>query len=276
MTSLLRTVAYLIFAAGLMGSVATTWLTSNIVGESGFVDNAATIGANEQVQQTVINVASAQLAAKIPLGPAISSQVSTLTNKALTAAVDTPEFEAAWAESMRRTHRVQFTQDPAPETLTVDLAPFVDLAINQNRLLSNLGVKAPESVLVDVGDIQVARYVNLVSTAADLRILLIAATAVAGIVALLTSAKRKRGSSLAMLGTLTVAVTVLSAFAARITATQAVDQVLTSHREWAGVVRPIGEIAIESIDSMLMPVGAAGLAIAAAGVIWRAISARQR
>ena len=276
MKTLVRIVAYLVFAVGLAASIASTWTTTHLADEAGFVENAAAIGSDDQVRRTVVNVASAQFAAKIPLGPAISTQVASVTSKALTKVINAPEFDSAWNDSMRRTHQIQFSSGTAPEILTVDLAPFVDLAIDQNALLSNLGVSAPDQVLVTVGDVKVNQYVGLITAAAEKRLLAIAVTVIAGLVALFASPQRRLGSTLAVLGTLAVLVTLVSAIAARTASTWAVNQVLASHREWAGIVRPIGDIAVESMDAMLVPIGAAGLLAAAAGSVWRAISARQR
>lgn len=276
MKALIRILALLVFTVGLTFSIGASWTTKHIYDGQGFVDSTAAIGQNDQVRSTLINVASVQLAAKAQVGPTLSGQISSATTRVLTQLADKPEFDAAWRESMRRSHDLHFFSAEKPEVLTINFAPFIDMAIDESRALSLLGVSAPNEILVEVPSLRVSRAVEATSWAAEYRLPAYGVTAMAGLIVLLTSRRRMLGTSLLLLGAISVVVAAVSALAVRIAAGRAADAALTDYREFAGVIRPASEMAVESIDAFLWPVAAIGLAVAGAGIVWRVISARQR
>lgn len=276
MTRLIRGLVLAIFTLGLVFSVGSTWTTKHLYEVDGFVDATAAIGKNEQVRSTMINVTAVQLTAKLPVGPNISAQVSSAVTEVLTKLVDQPEFDMAWRESMHRTHEHQFFGAETPRVLTLNLAPFVDMAIAESRTLTFLGVTAPEEVLVEVPSIRVDLAVKAVSAAAEYRFFGYLVTILAGVIYFATSRPRRRAKSVFFLGAISVVVSVLLAVFMRVASEQAADRMLAGAREYSGFIRPARDMAVESFDLALVPFAAIGLVLSVAGLIWRAVSAHQR
>ena len=275
MKSFVRLLALLAFALSLTFSIVATWTNAHLYDEAGFVESSASISRNEQVRASIINVTSVQLAAKANLGANATATISSITSQILTDATERPEFETAWRTSMKRSHQLHFGKNP-PSNLTVDVAPFVDLAIDNSGLLRTFNVKAPETLEVQVADINITRFVDWLTLAEQFRVLAYVLALGSAFVALLATPQRRKGSTLALLGAIAVAVTLLLAWTGREAATRLIEATLERNRDLAGAIRPIGQMAVDNLDALLMPVAAVALATAAAGILWRAISARQR
>lgn len=276
MKTLVRSLALITFALSLTFSVAATWTTHNVYEEEGFSNLTTTMGKNDQVRSTVINLASVQLAARADLGPNLSTRIAAATADVLTAVTETDEFDSAWQESIRRSHRLQFGSETHTAHLILDITPFIDVAIEQSTVLTSLGVSGPDNVHIEMPSIGTHRIVQAVSLAAEYRILAYGVAVAAALLALLTSRPRRRGTTLSLLGAITIAVSLLSALAMRLGSDRIADIVVAQNRDYAGIIRPMARMAVDSFDSMLIPVAIAGLILAAAGISWRAISAHQR
>lgn len=276
MTRVLRAVLLALLTFGLIFSIGSTWTTRHLYDANGFVNATAAIGNNEQVRSTMINVTAVQLTAKLPLGPNVSAQVSSAVSEVLTKLVDQPEFDSAWRESMHRSHEHQFSETETPRVLTLDISPFVDMAIAESRTLTLLGVTAPKEILVEVPSIRVDLAVKAASAAAEYRFLGYLITIIVGFGFYATSRPRRRAKSVFVLGAITVVSSVLLAVFMRVASEQAADRVLSDAREYAEFIRPARDLAVESFDLVLVPFAAAGLILSAIGLIWRAVSAHQR
>lgn len=275
MKSFIRFLALLLFAASLAVSLVATWTTNNIHDEDGFMAATAAIGASEEVRTQVVNVASVQLAANTGFGPRMSARIAEATADVFLQNVDGSEFQGAWRESMRRTHRSYFGANP-PEGIVVDLAPFLDAAVEDSPFLSRLRVVAPEQLPVRAAGTDISQAIDLVSTLAKYRVLSYGAALVAALIALVATPRRQLGSTIALLGGTTLGVVLIAALIVRRASAFLVDTLLSDHRDFASIIRPIGSMLVESVDTMLVPVAVGGLAVAAAGILWRALSRRQK
>ena len=275
MKALIRFLALLVFAASLTFGLIATWTTTNIHDEDGFISATATIGASDEVRTQVVNVASVQLAASTPFGPRMAARIAESTAEVFLENVDGSEFQSAWRESMRRTHRSYFGSNP-PEGIVVDLAPFLDVAVEDSPFLSRLRLVAPEQLPIRVAGTDISRAIDLVSTLAKYRVPSFVAALVAALVALVATPRRQLGSTVALLGGTTLGVVLIAALAVRRASTFLVETLLSDHRDFASIIRPIGSMIVESVDALLVPVAAGGLAVAAVGILWRALSRRQK
>ena len=114
-------------------AVPAIWVDRNIVQEDGFVALAAPLGKNPEFQKRLATAA----VNSIDTGGAIPAQMAALVRPVLESAATSltglPGYPAAWEETLRKSHRLNFA-DPAPSarsgfrtSLTLDVAPLVAL-----------------------------------------------------------------------------------------------------------------------------------------------------
>ncbi|MBT2531985.1 hypothetical protein J7E83_07575 [Arthrobacter sp. ISL-48] len=177
-------------------AVPAIWLDRNVVQEDGFVALAAPLGKDGAFQQRL----AASAVGTIDTG-AIPQALAGLVQPVLEAAAGSlaglPGYQAAWEETLRRSHRLSFA-DPRtlpPEansttSLTLDVAPLVALGVQEISRASGLQLDAPNQTLINIGQSSQRQLVERLSAYAPMGYILAIAAGVAFALALLSARRR--------------------------------------------------------------------------------------
>lgn len=271
MRGFLRGLALLAFFLCSSVALAGTWLTNTFGDEQGFVESTQVIAHDENVQNSISLWVNIQVEQHTNLS---GTRIAEATSQALQRATASESFDEAWSESMRRLH-AQLFDDTTSTEVVLDVVPFIDLVINDSRLLSSLGISAPEEVLITIAAIDV-RPVTTTLTAADQSAWWFGVAAlVSAAIAFAAATRRSRPHTVIALGGLTAFAALAVALAGRF-GLEIVSRHRSVDRSHASILDALSERAIDSLDAFLVPAAAVGLALAAFGVLWRALSRRGR
>jgi hypothetical protein len=178
-------------------AVPAIWVDRNIVQEDGFVALAAPLGKNPDFQKRLATAA----VNSIDTGGTIPAQVAQLVRPVLESAATSltglPEYPAAWEETLRKSHRLNFV-DPAslpPGTdsgtsLTLDVAPLVALAAKQISRQVGVHLDAPGQTLVSIGQTSQRQLTERVTAYSPLGYSVAFGAGVAFLLALVTARRR--------------------------------------------------------------------------------------
>ncbi|MFE4834401.1 hypothetical protein ACFRAU_06945 [Arthrobacter sp. NPDC056691] len=261
-------------------AVPAIWVERNIVQEDGFVALAAPLGKDPDFQKRLATAA----VNSIDTGGAIPAQVAALVRpvleKAAASLTGLPEYPAAWEETLRKSHRLNFA-DPAslpPEadsstSLTLDVAPLVALAAKQISAQVGVPLEAPGQTLVNIGQANQRQLVERVSAYAPLGYSLAVGAGVAFLLALVTA--RRRWKVLAGTGVGALALSGLWTLASR----WAADAVMgtASGNEMADLFKQeFVAASAAGFASWTLAAAIAGAALIAAGVLLRVVGGPAR
>jgi hypothetical protein len=135
----------------------------------------------------------------------VAQLVRPLLESAASSLTGLPEYPAAWEETLRKSHRLNFA-DPAtlpPEadsatSLTLDVAPLVALAMKQISDKVDVPLEAPKQALVNLGQSSQRQLIERVSVYSPVGYSLAIGAGVAFLLALVTA--RRRWKVLAVTG----------------------------------------------------------------------------
>jgi hypothetical protein len=177
-------------------AVPAIWLDRNIVQEDGFVALAAPLGKDEAFQQRLAGAAVGTIdTGAVP--PALAGLVQPVLEAAASTLARLPGYQAAWEETLRRSHRLSFA-DPRtlpPEadsttSLTLDVAPLVALGVQEISRTSGLPLDAPDQTLINIGQSSQRQLIERVSAYAPIGYSLAIAAALAFALALVAARRR--------------------------------------------------------------------------------------
>ncbi|HET8878254.1 MAG TPA: hypothetical protein VFN00_02285 [Arthrobacter sp.] len=200
MRTFVSAIAVLIGLAMAAVAVPAMWVERNIVQEDGFVALTAPLGKDPVFQQrlaaaAVNNIGTGQQ----QLPDALANLVKPILADAAKSLTSTPGYSDAWAETLRRSHRLSFA-DPRtlpPEvdgatSLTLDVAPLVGLVVKRITESSPLplSLKAPDTVRINIGQTDQRQMIERVSAYAPMGTAVAVGAAIAFLLALV-AARRK-------------------------------------------------------------------------------------
>jgi hypothetical protein len=178
-------------------AVPAMWVDRNIVQEDGFVSLAAPLGKDTVFQQRLAAAAVGSIdpAGRIPepfiglMQPILDAAAKSLTTL--------PGYPAAWEETLRRSHRLNF---PAPgaapsegevsTSLTLDVAPLVSLLTKQISDATKVPLEAPNQTLINIGQPSQRQLVDQVSAYAPMGNALAVGAAIAFVLAFVAARRR--------------------------------------------------------------------------------------
>lgn len=176
-------------------AVPALWVDSNIVREDGFIALAAPLGEDEVFQERLSSAAVAALASEADLPAPLEATGAQLIAGAAQTLSTQPGYPAAWEETLRKSHRLNFpaaqASDPqAPTSLTLDLAPLVTLLADQVATPLGISFSAPDQVLFDVGTPEQRQRLEQVSAYSPLAWILLLGSVIALGLSLVSARRR--------------------------------------------------------------------------------------
>lgn len=183
----------------LLASVAVPaiWVDRNIVQEDGFVSLAAPLGKDAVFQQRLASAAVGSIDPAGGIPEPFAELVQPIIDAAATSLTTLPGYPAAWEETLRKSHRLNFPASGAapseaqPSTsLTLDVAPLVGLLTKQISDATNVPLEAPDQTLIDIGQPNQRQLVDQVSAYAPMGYPLAAGSAIALLLALIAARRR--------------------------------------------------------------------------------------
>jgi hypothetical protein len=191
-------VAVLIGLAMAAVAVPAMWVDRNIVQEDGFVALTAPLGKDPAFQQRLASAAVNGIGfGGQQLPDALAAVVKPILDDAAQSMTAMPGYSDAWAETLRRSHRLSFA-DPRtlpPEldgttSLTLDVAPLVGLVVARVSAVSPVPLKAPDQVRIGIGQSNQRQLIERVSAYAPMGSAVAVGSAIAFILAFV-AARRK-------------------------------------------------------------------------------------
>lgn len=198
MRTFVSAIAVLIGLALAAVAVPAMWVDRNIVQEDGFVALTAPLGKDPAFQQRLASAAVNGIGfGGKQLPDALAAVVKPIMDDAAQSMTAMPGYSDAWAETLRRSHRLSFA-DPRtlpPEvngttSLTLDVAPLVGLVVARVSAASPVPLKAPDQVRIGIGQSNQRQLIERVSAYAPMGSAVAVGAAIAFILAFV-AARRK-------------------------------------------------------------------------------------
>ncbi len=198
MRTFVSAIAVLIGLALAAVAVPAMWVDRNIVQEDGFVALTAPLGKDPAFQQRLASAAVNGIGfGGKQLPDALAAVVKPILDDAAQSMTAMPGYSDAWAETLRRSHRLSFA-DPRtlpPEvngttSLTLDVAPLVGLVVARVSAASPVPLKAPDQVRIGIGQSNQRQLIERVSAYAPMGSAVAVGAAIAFILAFV-AARRK-------------------------------------------------------------------------------------
>ncbi|WP_018760336.1 hypothetical protein [Arthrobacter sp. 135MFCol5.1] len=196
----------------LLASVAVPamWVDRNIIQEDGFVRLAAPLGKNADFQKKLAAAAVGTIDTGSVPG-ALSGLVDSVLEKAAESLTQLPGYPAAWEETLRRSHRLNFAS-PAGEagnvpasSLTLDVAPLVALGSEEISRTTRLPLSPPDQTLINVGQPAQREWAERLATYAPMGYIAAIGAGIAFLLALVAARRRWTVLFAAGLGSLALA-----------------------------------------------------------------------
>ncbi|WP_104111815.1 hypothetical protein [Arthrobacter sp. N199823] len=160
--------ALLVILGLLLAAVAgpALWLERNVVDGAGFAQLAGPLGTNSEFQEGLSALAADQATASLNLPPQLNELAGALITSAARSIYTNPGYEAAWTQTLQRSHKLTFDAAGNQEIqgdLKLDIAPLVELVAA--KVTQDLGVPlpTPKEVVVSLEQPQVAKVLPLAS-----------------------------------------------------------------------------------------------------------------
>ena len=197
----------------LLASVAVPamWVDRNIIQEDGFVRLAAPLGKNAEFQKKLAGAAVGTIDTDSVPG-ALSGLVDSVLEKAAESLTQLPGYPAAWEETLRRSHRLNFAS-PAGESsgnapassLTLDVTPLVALGSEEISRATRLPLNPPDQTLMNVGQPAQREWAERLATYAPMGYIAAIGSGIAFLLALVAARRRWTVLFVAGLGGLALA-----------------------------------------------------------------------
>lgn len=147
--------ALLVIVGLLVTAVAgpAMWLQHNVIDSKGFVALAGPLGANKSFQDGLGSMLSEQATASLNLPPQLNAIAGTVIGAATRSVYSDPGYEAAWRETLQRSHELTFkaagNADIAGD-IKLDLAPLLALVVDKVAGDLPISLPTPGDVVVSV------------------------------------------------------------------------------------------------------------------------------
>lgn len=265
----------------LMAAVAVPaiWVDRNIVQEDGFVALAAPLGQDPVFQRRLATAAVGSLGGADRIPEAVAELARPILDKAAQNLTGMPGYPGAWAETLRRSHRLTFANPGTlpPEAagataLTLDVAPLVGLVAKEVSDATNLPLAAPEQVLIHIGQSNQRQAVERVAAYAPMGYAVAIGAGIAFLLALV--AARRRWTVLA--GTGAGALVLAGAWKLAADAGGGALAGTSSGNEMADIfTREFASASAGSFGQWILTVALAGGVLLVVGLLLRAVGGRR-
>lgn len=185
-------------------AVPAAWVDQNIVKEEGFVRIAGGLGNDPDFQSRLAAAAVGTFESSVDLPGPIQSLAADALRNAATGMQSWSDYPAAWEETVRNSHRLNFgapaqTEEAATTTaLVLDIGPLVRLIRDHFAEATRIRLDVPTESLVSLGEPSHRQLVERVAASAPLWWIAAAGALLASLLALV--AARRRSLVLVFLG----------------------------------------------------------------------------
>lgn len=260
-------------------AVPAVWVDRNIVREDGFVALAAPLGQDPVFQRRLAAAAVGSLGVEDRIPAALAQLAQPILDNAAQSLTGLPGYPDAWAETLRRSHRLTFA-DPSTlpaeadgaTALTLDVAPLVGLVAKEVAAATRLPLTAPEQVLIHLGQSSQRQAVERVAAYAPMGYAVAAGAGIAFLLALV--AARRRWSVL--VGTGAGALVLAGAWKLASDAGAGALAGTSSGNEMADIfIRDFASTSTGSFGQWILAVAVAGGVLLVLGLLLRVVGGRR-
>jgi hypothetical protein len=205
MRTVLSALSMLLAVVLTAAAVPSLWIERNILDEGGFVrlleplrsDNGFQTALGTSLATTVVSSSNVPEPLRQSTTQAVQGLVNGLTSD--------PAFPDAWNETLRESHRLNFSQGASASGFTLQLRPLAQVLVH--RLGATLGLPLGDapSIEVPVGTSQQRSWLTVIQDAGNLALPLSAGAVLAFVLGLLFARRRGVALGWAGLGLLLVA-----------------------------------------------------------------------
>lgn len=266
----------------LMAAVAVPamWVDRNIVQEDGFLALTSPLGKDPAFQQRLAAAAVGSLGSGDQIPAALAELVRPVLEKATQSLTGLPGYPDAWAETLRKSHRLSFAapgtlppQADGATSLTLDVAPLVGLVAKQISDATTFPLQAPDQVLIHIGQSNQRQLIDGVSAYAPMGYAVAVGAGIAFLLAFV--AARRRWTVLA--GTGAGALVLAGVWKLAGDAAGGAVAGTSSGNEVAEIFkREFVAASSASFDQWILAAAVAGGALLVTGILVRAVSGRRR
>lgn len=178
-------------------AVPAIWVDRNIVQEDGFVALAAPLGKDPAFQQRLAAAAVAGIDTGSAIPEPLAGIVRPLLESAAASLSGLPGYPAAWEETLRKSHRLNFAaagtapaEAGSATTVMLDVAPLVGLVTSQISEHSGVSLEAPGETLLTVGQPNQRQQIEQVAAYAPLGYSLAVGAGIAFLLAFVAARRR--------------------------------------------------------------------------------------
>lgn len=260
---------WLVATIALTASLGATWTAANVQSQSGYVDLMSELGNDPELQRAVAESAGQQMAQQAPaVAPGLGDSIAELVTNAMLRVANSENFDAAWRETSRRSHQSLF-DGPTPTTIQLDIAPLVEVALDELTSSLPFTLPSPDHLYVTVSDHDPTDFVEAASHASTAAVVAGGVALIAALLALAVT--RRRSTTFAALG---VGVMLSAGFwyvAGHVGVPELISRSTAATDAEKVLGQQFSDRIVESLDSTLLWVAAAGAAMVLVGVVSRAV-----
>lgn len=261
-------------------AVPAMWVDRNIVQEDGFLALTSPLGKDPAFQQRLAAAAVGSLGSDGQVPAALAELVRPFLEKATQSLTGLPGYPDAWAETLRKSHRLSFAapgtlppQADGATSLTLDVAPLAGLVAKQISDATSLPLQAPDQVLIHIGQSNQRQLIDGVSAYAPMGYAAAVGAGIAFLLALV--AARRRWTVLAGTGAGALVLAVVwklagDAAGGAVAGTSGGNEVAEIFK------REFVAASGASFDQWNLAAAVAGGALLATGILARAVNGRRR
>ncbi|MFE4198813.1 hypothetical protein ACFRJ9_23430 [Paenarthrobacter sp. NPDC056912] len=178
-------------------AVPAAWVDQTIVQETGFVRLAGALGSDPEFQSQLATAAVGTFESSVSLPGPIQNLAADALRNAASGMQSWSDYPQAWEETVRNSHRLNFTAGSQPEesaattALLLDVGPLVRLIRDHFATATGIRLDVPSESLVSLGEPSHRQLIERVAAFAPLWWI---AAVGAGVSALLALAVARRRS----------------------------------------------------------------------------------
>ncbi|WP_313407034.1 hypothetical protein [Aeromicrobium sp.] len=259
---------WLVATASLVVTIGAGWTALNVQDEDGFVAMASRLGDDTEVQEAAADLAGEAFADQPSVPASFHDPVATAMSRAVLRLTSSDGWDDAWRATVRDTHRRLYSE-PTPTDVRVDVAPIIDVAVDEVSRTIPVPVPSPDELLVVVNEEDPGPFVEATSRAGSLALVAAVVGAVAALLALV--AARRRSTMLAALGLGAVLAAGAWWLAGRTLLPSFVDRNSETTAHGRALSNVVTERVVASLDPTLLWVALVGVVVAGLGLASRAL-----
>ncbi len=271
MRTVTTAVLWLVMTMATIVAIGAGWAAVNVQREDGFVALASEMGTDREVQEAAAELAGVAFVQQRNIPDLLSDRVQGLITDAILRLTSTDGWEAAWQETVRRTH-AQLFDGPTPTTVVVDVAPLVDLAVDEITAVLPIDLSPPDQMLATVSEDDPSEVVQVIAQSSRIAVVATGTAVIAGLLALAVS--RRRSTTFALLGGGVVTAAGVWWVANRVGLPWAMDRFSPPNDDALTLRTVLADRVAASMDSTLLWVALTGGAMVALGLLSRSAANR--